>query len=189
MSCPQLCGSTLFGNSVDNGGKAAVNPALWGTSPTFSFWAKGTVGTTGNLTYALRYLDAVGNILGQSNKSLNTVNATAWTQFSTSIPIPSGTTAVFFETTFAIGPATLLEAAVADPAAEARRIAQSDMNNFALAFMLQPDELRQLFGALAAGKRPAVSELQALFAPARRGALVRSLGWLAKGGVIRLLRG
>ena len=104
VSCPQLCGSTLFGNSVDNGGKAAVNPALWGTSPTFSFWAKGTVGTTGNLTYALRYLDAVGNILGQSNKSLNTVNATAWTQFSTSIPIPSGTTAVFFETTFAIGP-------------------------------------------------------------------------------------
>ena len=91
--------------------------------------------------------------------------------------------------TFAIGPATLLEAAVADPAAEARRIAQSDMNNFALAFMLQPDELRQLFGALAAGKRPAVSELQALFAPARRGALVRSLGWLAKGGVIRLLQG
>lgn len=88
--------------------------------------------------------------------------------------------------TFAIGPATLLELAVADPAAEARRIAQSDMNNFALAFMLRPEEFGQLFAALALGKRLAVRDLPAPLAGARRGALTRSLGWLAKGGVIRL---
>ena len=105
VTCPQLCGSTLFGNSSDNGG-LSLDPANWGTSPTFSFWAKGTVGTTGNLTYALRYLDAVGNILaGTLGQTLNTVSATQWTQFTNSgLVIPKGTTAVFFETTFAIGP-------------------------------------------------------------------------------------
>ena len=106
VTCPQLCGSTLFGNSVDTGGKLPVDSALWGTSPTFSFWAKGETGTTGNLTFALRYLDATGNILGQTppGTNLNSVNPNTWSRFSVSIPIPNGTTAVFFETTFAIGP-------------------------------------------------------------------------------------
>ena len=106
VTCPQLCGSTLFGNSSDTGG-LTLDPSNWGTAPTFSFWAKGAVGTTGNLTYALRYLDATGNILAQSapGTNLNSVNASTWSQFSYSgLVIPTGTTAVFFETTFAIGP-------------------------------------------------------------------------------------
>ena len=105
VTCPQLCGSTLFGNSSDTGG-LTLDPSNWGTAPTFSFWAKGAVGTTGNLTYALRYLDAVGNILaGTVGQNLNSVNPNSWTQFSYSgLMIPTGTTAVFFETTFAIGP-------------------------------------------------------------------------------------
>ena len=105
VTCPQLCGSTLFGNSADNGG-LTLDPANWGTTPTFSFWAKGAVGTTGNLTYALRYLDGVGNILaGTTGLTLNTVNPNTWTQFTNSgLVIPNGTTGVFFETTFAIGP-------------------------------------------------------------------------------------
>ena len=105
VTCPQLCGSTLFGNSADNGG-LTLNPANWGTTPTFSFWAKGAVGTTGNLTYALRYLDSVGNILaGTVGQTLNSVNPNTWTQFTnSSLVIPTGTTGVFFETTFAIGP-------------------------------------------------------------------------------------
>ena len=105
VTCPQLCGSTLFGNSADNGG-LTLDPSNWGTAPTFSFWAKGAVGTTGNLTYALRYLDNVGNILaGTVGQTLNTVNANTWTQFTnSSLVIPNGTTGVFFETTFAIGP-------------------------------------------------------------------------------------
>lgn len=104
VTCPQLCGSTLFGNSVDNGGLAALDPSNWGTSPVFSFWAKGNTGSTGSLTYALRYLDAIGNILAQSNQNFSAGITADWKQFSTSIAIPTGATAVFFETTFAQGP-------------------------------------------------------------------------------------
>ena len=104
VTCAQLCGSTLFGNSADNGG-LTLDPANWGTSPTFSFWAKGQTGTTGNLTWALRYLDGTGNILaGTTGQTLNSVNPSTWTQFATTLAIPTNTAGVFFETTFAIGP-------------------------------------------------------------------------------------
>ena len=104
VTCAQLCGSTLFGNSADNGG-LTLNPANWGTSPTFSFWAKGATGTTGNLTWALRYLDGTGTILaGTVGQTLNSVNPSTWTQFGTTLAIPANTVGVFFETTFAIGP-------------------------------------------------------------------------------------
>ncbi len=104
VTCPQLCGSTLFGNSADNGG-LTVSPANWGKTATFSFWAKGTTGTTGNLTWALRYLDGTGNILAQTlGQTLNSVNPNTWTKFGTTLLIPNGTVGVFFETTFAIGP-------------------------------------------------------------------------------------
>ena len=104
VTCPQLCGSTLFGNSADNGG-LTLNASNWGTSPTFSFWAKGTTGTTGNLTWALRYLDGTGNILAQTlGQTLNSVNPNTWSQFSAALLIPANTVGVFFETTFAIGP-------------------------------------------------------------------------------------
>ena len=104
VTCPQLCGATLFGNSADNGG-LTLDASNWGTSPTFSFWAKGATGTTGNLTWALRYLDGTGNILNQTlGATLNSVNPTTWSQFSTALMIPTGTVGVFFETTFAIGP-------------------------------------------------------------------------------------
>ena len=104
VTCAQLCGSTLFGNSADNGG-LTLDSANWGTSPTFSFWAKGQTGTTGNLTWALRYLDGTGNILaGTTGQTLNSVNPSTWTQFATTLAIPTNTVGVFFETTFAIGP-------------------------------------------------------------------------------------
>lgn len=104
VTCPQLCGSTLFGNSADNGG-LTLDPTNWGTTPTFSFWAKGQTGTTGNLTWALRFLDGTGNILaGTVGQNLNSVNPNTWTQFTTALQIPTNTVGVFFETTFAIGP-------------------------------------------------------------------------------------
>ena len=107
VTCPQLCGSTMFGNSADNGG-LTLSPANWGKAATFSFWAKGATGTTGNLTWALRYLDGTGNILAQTmGQTLNTVNPNTWTKFGTTLVIPQGTVGVFFETTFAIGPVGL----------------------------------------------------------------------------------
>ena len=90
-----------------------MNPANWGTSPTFSFWAKGQTGTTGNLTWALRYLDGTGNILaGTTGQNLNSVNPNSWTQFSTTLAIPTNTVGVFFETTFAIGPVGVVNGTV-----------------------------------------------------------------------------
>ena len=104
VTCAQLCGSTLFGNSADNGG-LTLDVANWGTTPTFSFYAKGQTGTTGNLTWALRYLDGTGNILAQTlGQTLNSVNPNTWSQFTTALTIPTNTVGVFFETTFAIGP-------------------------------------------------------------------------------------
>ena len=104
VTCPQLCGSTLFGNSADNGG-LTLNPSNWRKTATFSFWAKGATGTTGNLTWALRFLDGTGNILaGTTGQTLNSVNPNTWTQFGTTLAIPDNTVGVFFETTFAVGP-------------------------------------------------------------------------------------
>jgi glycosyltransferase involved in cell wall biosynthesis len=88
--------------------------------------------------------------------------------------------------TLAIGAETLVECLAAAPLAEARRIAASNMNNYALVFMLAAEELEPLFAALAPGRRLPVRELETLFPAARRGALLRTLGWLAKGNVVRL---
>lgn len=86
----------------------------------------------------------------------------------------------------AIGSRTVVEPLARDPAKEAARIAAEAMNAVALPFLLDQAEFQQLFGALAPGKRLAVGELEGLFPRQRKAALVRSLGWLAKGGVIRL---
>ena len=87
---------------------------------------------------------------------------------------------------FAIGSATLVERACADPKAETARIAAAGMNSFALKFMLGREEFERLFAALGPGARLAAGELEALYPPARRGALMRSLGWLAKGGIVKI---
>ena len=60
--CVFETGACTDAKASHNGGKAVISSALWGTSPTFSCWARGTVSTTDNLTYALRDLDTVGNI-------------------------------------------------------------------------------------------------------------------------------
>ena len=59
-------GSTLFQNSVDHGGMAMLDASAVGQTPVLSFWATGDVSTTGNVLFALRYLDGIGNILGGS---------------------------------------------------------------------------------------------------------------------------
>jgi len=88
--------------------------------------------------------------------------------------------------TRAIGAATLVERVAAEPLREAERMAASGMNNYALAFMLGREELERLAAALAPGKRVPVRELEALFPAGRRSTLLRTLGWLAKGNIVRL---
>lgn len=89
---------------------------------------------------------------------------------------------------FTIGPATRVETVAADPAGEVRRIAASGMNSFSLPVLLDREELDRLLEALAGGKAGTVGELVGLFPAARRPAAVRTLGWLAKGNIVRLVR-
>jgi len=104
LTCPALCASNLFGNSSDNGG-LTLPVASIGTSPTLTFWIKGSPGTTGNINYSLRYLNSSGGILGQSAIVTNTNTYADWTQITISgVVIPVNTTAVFFEANYALGP-------------------------------------------------------------------------------------
>ena len=104
LTCAQLCAANLFGNSSENGG-LTLDPANIGTSPTLTFWVKGSPGDTGNLNYDLRYLSAGGAILGQSAIVTDTNTYANWTQRSISAGvIPAGTAAVFFEVNYALGP-------------------------------------------------------------------------------------
>lgn len=91
-------------NSIDQGGLA---PLVAGDTPTFSFWAKGFAGTTGNVNYALRYLDGTGNILATSNNVFfqSLINTSTWTQFTNNIgAVPVGAVAAFLEFSQGIGP-------------------------------------------------------------------------------------
>lgn len=100
-------GSTLFQNSVDHGGLAPLTAFNVGDAPMLSFWAKGDAGVTGNVLFALRYLDGTGNILGGSGNQFfqNSLSATAWTEVSfQAAAIPAGTQAVFLEMNTAVGP-------------------------------------------------------------------------------------
>jgi hypothetical protein len=100
-------GSTLFQNSVDHGGLAPLTDANVGDRPMLSFWTKGDVSTTGNVLFSLRYLDGIGNILGNSGNIFfqNSVSATQWTQVTfQGAAIPTGTRALFLEMNTAVGP-------------------------------------------------------------------------------------
>jgi hypothetical protein len=97
------CASNLFGNSSENGG-LTLDLANIGTSPTLTFWVKGSPGTTGNLNYDLRYVNASGAILGQSAIVTKTDTFIDWTQLSISAAVvPVNTAAIFFEANYALG--------------------------------------------------------------------------------------
>jgi glycosyltransferase involved in cell wall biosynthesis len=85
-----------------------------------------------------------------------------------------------------IGAASEVRLLAAQAMAEVERLAALPLNNFAGALLLGREELGRLFGALRADAPRAVRELEELFPPGRRDALLRTLGWLAKGGVVRV---
>lgn len=100
-------GSTLFQNSVDQGGMPALTAANVGDTPTLSFYAMGDVSPTGNVLFALRYLDGSGNILGSSGNQFfqGQINMSTWSLISFQLPaIPVGTQALFLEMNTAVGP-------------------------------------------------------------------------------------
>lgn len=101
-------GSTLFQNSVDHGGLAQLTAGAVGLMPKLTFWAKGDVSTTGNVLFALRYLDGIGNILdgnGGNHFFQSQINTSTWSQITFQAnAIPMGTKAVFLEMNSAVGP-------------------------------------------------------------------------------------
>jgi hypothetical protein len=104
LSSPAFNAAVMLQNSVEQG----LRPALVvGTTPVLTFWAKGNAGGTGNVLFALRYLDAVGNIKANSGNQFfeSRINTTTWTQISFSLgPVPVGAVAAFIEFSQAIGP-------------------------------------------------------------------------------------
>ncbi|CAN5161832.1 hypothetical protein BH11PSE9_BH11PSE9_16550 [soil metagenome] len=104
LASPAINSAVMLQNSKDQGGLADLTV---GESPTLSFWAKGSAGGTGNVLFALRYLDGVGNILANSDKQYfqDSINPTTWTKITYNLgPVPAGAKAAFIEFSQAIGP-------------------------------------------------------------------------------------
>src|SRR6185312_3754995 len=85
-----------------------------------------------------------------------------------------------------IGEATLIERIAADPLAEIARIGASSMNNFTSTILLGREEAARILDALAPGKSVPARELLALLPDNRRAAFFRTIGWLAKGNIVRI---
>lgn len=94
LAGPPVNAAVMLQNSEKDGNMA---PLMEGDTPTFSFWTKGTVGDSGNVLFALRFLDTVGNIKYDSN--LQFFNPTSvWQQITfTPAAVPTGATAAFLE--------------------------------------------------------------------------------------------
>ena len=104
LASPAFNAAVMLQNSVDQGSRPALTV---GQSPTLSFWAKGNAGGTGNVLFALRYLDGIGNILANSgNRFFHTlINANTWTKITYNLgPVPVGAVAAFIEFSQGIGP-------------------------------------------------------------------------------------
>ncbi len=105
LASPALNAAVLLQNSADQGGRPALVP---GTTPVLTFWAKGFAGTTGNVLFALRYLDGIGNIKATSGNQFfqAQINPNTWTKITYTLPggVPAGAVAAFIEFSQAIGP-------------------------------------------------------------------------------------
>ena len=105
LASPAMNAAVMLQNSIDQGGLPALTV---GDTPTLSFWAKGTAGGTGNVLFALRFLDGTGNIKANSGNQFfqGSINPTTWTQITYNAigAVPVGATAAFIEFSQGIGP-------------------------------------------------------------------------------------
>jgi len=91
-------------NSVEDGG---MPPLVVGEELSLSFYAKGFAGDTGNVLFALRYLDGTGNILADSDPQFfqGDINTSTWTEITfDAVPVPTGASAAFLEFSQSLGP-------------------------------------------------------------------------------------
>jgi PEP-CTERM motif len=104
LASPQFRAAIVLQNSVEQGG---LPPLTVGDSPALSFWAKGYAGETGNVNFALRYLDGAGNIKADSQSQFfqGSINKNSWTEITYNLgAVPIGATAAFLEISQGIGP-------------------------------------------------------------------------------------
>lgn len=105
LSSAAFGAAVMVQNSIEQGG---LPPLTVGDVPTLSFWAKGTAGGTGNVLFALRYLDGSGNILADSMNQFfqGSINTSSWSEITYTLAggVPAGATAAFIEFSQAIGP-------------------------------------------------------------------------------------
>lgn len=104
LASPAFNAAVMLQNSVEQGGLA---PLTIGAPLVLNFWAKGTAGGTGNVLFALRYLDGIGNIMYNSNNQFfqGSINPNTWSLISfTPPPVPAGSVAAFIEFSQGIGP-------------------------------------------------------------------------------------
>ncbi|MGK0500877.1 MAG: hypothetical protein ACJAYG_002531 [Oceanicoccus sp.] len=103
LSSRPVSAAVALQNSIEDGG---LPPLTAGDTPDFSFWVTGFQGTTGNLTYALRYLDSDSNILADTGAVNigNLISWNEWTFISDSLAVPVGATSALVEFSQAIGP-------------------------------------------------------------------------------------
>ena len=104
LMSPAFNAAIMLQNSIEQGGLPALTV---GDTPVLSFWAKGTAGATGNVLFALRYLDNIGNVLYNSTNQFfqGAINTGAYSQitFNGGV-VPIGATAAYIEFSQAIGP-------------------------------------------------------------------------------------
>ena len=105
LASPAFNAAVMLQNSIKEGG---LPPLTVGDTPMLSFWAKGFAGGTGNVLFALRYLDGIGNILANSGNVFfqNSINTSTWTQITYTLAggVPAGATAAYIEFSQGIGP-------------------------------------------------------------------------------------
>lgn len=104
LSSPELNAAVMLQNSVDDGLRASLTA---GDTPELSFWAKGFAGSTGNASFALRYLDGNGVILRDSGLQFfhTSINPNTWTEITfVAETVPAEADAAFIEFSQAIGP-------------------------------------------------------------------------------------
>ena len=145
LMSPAFNAAIMLQNSVDQGGLAALTA---GDTPVLSFWAKGTAGATGSLTYALRFLDSIGNILYTSNNQNfgGAINTSAYTKITFNAgAVPVGATAAFLEFSQAIGPTGV------GPAGEnwfAGKVVIDDLNLAVAAPVPEPESYAMMLAGL-----------------------------------------
>ena len=145
LASPAFNAAIMLQNSVDQGGLAALTA---GDTPVLSFWAKGTAGATGSLTYALRFLDSIGNILYTSNNQNfgGAINTGAYTKITFNAgAVPVGATAAFLEFSQAIGPTGV------GPAGEnwfAGKVVIDDLNLAVAAPVPEPESYAMMLAGL-----------------------------------------